>query len=91
MEIDNLQSSPFTETPQGFATIETYSIVFGRSNEPEFGIVIGRLGEIDDSEATRFIANLPNDTTLLADMTQTECVNTQGSVRQQDHKKFLPA
>lgn len=89
VEIDNLNSPAFTETPEGNARIETYSIVFGRSNEPESGIVIGRLGEIDDPKATRFIAALPTDQQLLTAMTQKEYVNTPGTVRQLNNQNIF--
>jgi acetyl-CoA C-acetyltransferase len=88
-QIDNLKSPAFTETPVGEARIESYSIVFGRSNEPESGIVIGRLGEIDDPGATRFIANLPDDEALLRAMTEKEYVNAKGTVQQVNERNIF--
>ncbi len=40
--MDALPKAPFTETPQGAATIETYTVMHGKAG-PEFAVVFGRL------------------------------------------------
>ena len=52
--MDALPKAPFTETPQGEATIETYTVMHGKAG-PEFAVVFGRL----NATGQRFIANLP--------------------------------
>ena len=51
------------EEPSGPATVETYTVVYGRDGAPAQGIVIGRL---DDGQ--RFIANTPADQSLFETM-----------------------
>jgi acetyl-CoA C-acetyltransferase len=82
--IDNQTGPAFTEDPHGNANIETYSVVFGRSGGPETGMVIGRLGAIDDPTSTRFIATTPSEPYLLQAMTEDEFVGRSGFVRKQD-------
>jgi acetyl-CoA C-acetyltransferase len=55
-QMDALPKAPFTETPQGEATVETYTVMHGRDG-PEFAVVFGRL----TATGQRFIANLPDD------------------------------
>lgn len=78
-EIDSLPSPDFTEQPEGAATIETYSIVFGRDNTPEFGIVIGRLGR-NPQAGVRFIAKVTPDAEILSRMTQSDHIGHSGHV-----------
>ena len=78
-EIDALDSPGFTESPDGKAVIETYSVVFGRDNHPDFGIVIGRLGSNPET-GTRFIARVTPDTDVLMDMTQSDYIGRVGKV-----------
>ena len=65
---------PFTETPSGNGTIETYTVVFGRGG-PERGLVIGRT-----ADGSRFIANTPSDESTLTRMTEVEMLGVSGSV-----------
>jgi acetyl-CoA C-acetyltransferase len=65
---------PFTETPQGAATVETYTVLFGRAG-PERGLVIGRL-----ADGTRFIANTPDDEATLREMVERDMLDAPGSV-----------
>jgi acetyl-CoA C-acetyltransferase len=74
-KVDADASPPFTAEPSGAATVETYTVVFGREGEPELGIVIGRLGD-----GTRFIANTPPDPGLLWSMTREEFIGRKGRV-----------
>ena len=82
LSASDIQAPNFTETPSGKANIETYSIVFGRSGEPETGTVIGRLGEAKDPSATRFLSLVDDDVDTLLSMTQEEFVGRTGTVRQ---------
>ncbi|MEO7667071.1 MAG: acetyl-CoA acetyltransferase, partial [Dehalococcoidia bacterium] len=64
-----------TDAPDGAATVETYTVGFGRDGEPEIGIVVGRL---DTGE--RFFANTAVDADLLWSMTREEFIGTTGRV-----------
>ncbi len=79
---NDIQTPNFTETPEGKASIETYSVIFGRSGKPETGIVVGRLGEANDPSATRFLSLVDDDADMLLSMTQEEFVGRTGNVRQ---------
>ncbi len=72
-KVDAEASPATTAEPDGPATVETYTVVFGREGEPELGIVIGRL-----DDGTRFIANTPADATLLDLMTREEFIGRKG-------------
>ncbi|HAJ75698.1 MAG TPA: acetyl-CoA acetyltransferase [Gammaproteobacteria bacterium] len=78
-EIDSMESPPFTETPQGNATIETYTVCFNRG-VPEKGIIVGRLANNDN----RFVANTPADPALLQSMTESEQIGRPGTVLSMD-------
>ena len=71
--VDALPVPAVTESPDGAATIETYTVAFHRG-EPARGIVIGRLR---DGNA-RFIANTPHDADLFAAMCELEFVGAAG-------------
>ena len=73
--VDADASPPFVPEAAGDATIETYTVAFGRDGEPEVGIVIGRL-----ATGQRFFANTPPDADLLRSMTQHEFVGRTGRV-----------
>ena len=64
------------EAAQGTAVVETYTVVFDRAGEPEFGIVFGRL-----EDGSRFIANTEPDRELLRWMTEEEMVGRRAKVR----------
>lgn len=83
-EIDESPNAPFTETPSGTGQVETWTVTFGRDNEPKAGYVVGRLGEADDSDATRFLSVLPADPDVLKAFTQEDQVGLQGAVSQID-------
>ncbi|MCW5891499.1 MAG: acetyl-CoA acetyltransferase [bacterium] len=71
----------------GRATVEAYTVVHGRDGGPERGVVIGRL-----HDQRRFIAELPCDTGLLADLERAEGVGVAGTVRcDRGHNVFAPA
>jgi acetyl-CoA C-acetyltransferase len=65
-----------TQTPEGPAVVETYTVVCGRSGAPETGIVVGRLGS-----GERFLAHTPEDPGLLHEWMTTEAIGRRGRVR----------
>jgi acetyl-CoA C-acetyltransferase len=73
-QIDALPHPAVTETPQGAARIETYTVVHRREG-PFMGIVIGR-----DADGRRFVANTPNDPATLAGLERGEQVGRTGQV-----------
>ncbi len=84
--IEAQESPPLLEEAQGTATVETYTVVFGRDGEPEEGIVIGRLGSDD---GPRFLANTGADRELLWAMCRQEMVGQRGHVRRDPSGKNL--
>ena len=64
----------FTETPQGRATIETYTVMHDRKGV-ERAIIIGRL-----SDGTRFLADSPDDESTLQAMMDREVLGLVGEV-----------
>jgi len=83
-QIDEQLHPGMTETPQGSGIVETYTVVYGRDNNPERGIVIGRLGDGSDPDAQRFFANTPPDKELLETMTRSDFIGEQGKVAQNE-------
>ncbi|HAO87495.1 MAG TPA: hypothetical protein DCR00_01105 [Gammaproteobacteria bacterium] len=76
-EVDSLDYPVFTETPQGDATIETYTVCFKRG-EPVRSIVIGRLLTTDE----RFVANTAAEPQLFDDLIKHDWIGRRGQVRQ---------
>ncbi|MGQ9573169.1 MAG: acetyl-CoA acetyltransferase [Dehalococcoidia bacterium] len=74
-ELDAMLHPPLVEAPEGEGVVETYTVVFDRAGEPEFGIVVGRL-----EDGGRFIANTQPDRELLRWMTQEEMVGRRTKV-----------
>jgi acetyl-CoA C-acetyltransferase len=74
-EIDATPHPELIEHPEGAATIETWTVLFGRENTPEGAIVVGR-----DSRGRRFPAVTPRDPELLAAMTREDFVGRAGTV-----------
>jgi len=64
------------DRPDGRGVVEAYTVVCGRTGEPETGIVVGRL---DDGR--RFLAHTPEDRRLFEDWMTSEAVGRRGSVR----------
>lgn len=60
--LDALPSPPFTEAPEGPATIETMTVIHDRG-VPAFAIVVGRL----DRDGTRFLAQMHEGCAALID------------------------
>ena len=74
-EIDALPAPERTETPEGPATIETYTVIHSRDGY-RMGIVIGR-----DSAGRRFVANTPGgDAAIMASLEAVESVGRTGTV-----------
>ncbi len=85
-ELDALPKAPFCKTPQGAATIETYTIMHGK-NGPEFGVVIGRLRETGE----RFLANTTSEPAVLENLQQQESLGRSGFVRSHEGRNlFVP-
>ena len=77
-EIDADKGPATTETPSGKGTIETYTVMHDRKG-PSYAILFGR-----DAEGRRFIANTPEDATLLRDMTERDYLGASGTVTTTD-------
>ena len=76
---------PFTQTPAGRATVETYTVLHGRAGV-ERGLIIGLL-----DDGTRFIAETPDDSETLRKMMDTEMLGTHGTVTSSNEKNlFVP-
>jgi acetyl-CoA C-acetyltransferase len=87
-EIDALPHPEVVETPEGEATIETYTVVHDRGGY-RMGIVVGR-----DSAGRRFVAVTPDDEATLRGLEAVESVGRPGRVeRHPDGKRnlFTPA
>ena len=76
---------------QGF--IEAYTVMHDRDGQPTMGYVCGSLNG-NGSEGPRFLANTPEDPSLLRDLLASEAVGRTGSVRQDNATSrciFTPA
>ncbi len=78
-QMDARPKAPFTETPRGEATIETYTVMHGRDG-PEYAVVFGRL----DATGQRFVANLPAGPAGLWDLQNRDSLGRPGCVMQRD-------
>jgi acetyl-CoA C-acetyltransferase len=76
--LDDAPDTPSTESPDGEGTVETYTVLYGRDNQPQQGVVIGRLGELDDPEAERFVAMVDGDSDVLEGMTREDMIGSKG-------------
>ena len=84
-EILDAEHPPFTESPNGNGTIETYTVLHGR-NGVERALVIGRL-----DDGTRFIAETPDDEQTLRQMMDGEMIGASGIATAGDEKNlFVP-
>ncbi|HEV7730652.1 MAG TPA: acetyl-CoA acetyltransferase [Candidatus Binatia bacterium] len=84
--IDGALSPALATEPSGPATIETYTVLHGRAGEPIRGIVVGRL---DDGR--RFLANTPDDPSVLERLTTHEGVGVRGLVTPGETNRFDPS
>jgi acetyl-CoA C-acetyltransferase len=72
----------------GKASVETYTVLYGRDGEPERGIIVGRLA----GDGPRFIANTPDDRDALERFASVENVGREGAVSVHDGRnRFEPA
>jgi acetyl-CoA C-acetyltransferase len=74
-QLDSAPKPPFTESPEGEATVETYTVLHGRDG-PETGIVFGRLRATGE----RFLANTPADAATLWDLQRRDGLGRPGAV-----------
>lgn len=81
--LDAEPDMPVEEHPEGEATVETYTVMFGRDSQPRQGIVIGRLGELDDDRAARFVSIVTAREQLI-EMTERDIVGERGRVSESD-------
>ena len=77
-EINAARGPDVAEAADGDATVETYTVMHDREG-PSYAILYGRLGD-----GRRFMANTPEDTALLADMTARDYLGARGKVRHGD-------
>ena len=86
-QLDALPKAPFTETPQGAASVETYTVMHGKAG-PEFAVVFGRL----QATGQRFIANLPDDPAGLWDLQNRDGLGRPGQVQRAANGRnlFIP-
>jgi len=83
--IEDQVHPPFTETPEGSATVETYTVLHGRDGV-EKAIIIGRL-----EDGTRFLADTPDDAETLQALMDKEVLGLAGQVSQVDGRNlFVP-
>jgi acetyl-CoA C-acetyltransferase len=82
--MDALPKAPFTETPRGDASIETYTVMHGRDG-PEFAVVFGRLNDTGQ----RFIANLPDGPAGLWSLQNRDSLGRPGRVTQLDGRNIF--
>jgi acetyl-CoA C-acetyltransferase len=86
-KLDQLPLAPLTQTPDGAATIETYTVMHDK-NGPAQGIVLGRLV----ATGQRFIANTPNDAATLNALQDRDSLGRPGMVVSRDGQNtFTPA
>jgi len=75
-ELDALPKAPLVEKASGRATIESYTVMHGKTL-PEFSVVIGRLNETGQ----RFLANTSSEAGVLSDLQDRESLGRPGLVR----------
>jgi acetyl-CoA C-acetyltransferase len=80
-ELDAVPAPAFTDTPEGPATIETYTLSYGRDGEPEHAVILGRLR----AGGQRFMAcTAPGDAPTLAMLVAEEPLGMAIEVRPAD-------
>jgi acetyl-CoA C-acetyltransferase len=72
------------EAANGRASVETYTVLYGRDQQPERGIVVGRL-----EDGRRFLANTREDRDLLEAFAAQEAVGRVGAVRHHDGRNVF--
>lgn len=85
-QIDREPTLRVASSPQGEATIETYSVLHNKSG-PQVGLIFGRLV----STGERFLANTPSDRETLEALQNREAIGLRGLVRQENNLNiFIP-
>jgi acetyl-CoA C-acetyltransferase len=82
-ELDAMPKAPFTETPNGVGTVESYTVVHSKSG-PETGIVVGRL-----ADGMRFVANTLADRALFAELESRDALGRRGTVRREGSRNLF--
>lgn len=82
-EVDRLPKAAIAVEADGNATIETYTVLFGKE-AAEKAIVVGRL---DDNR--RFLATTPNTPEILNEMISNECAGRQGTVKHKNGRNLF--
>lgn len=77
--IDGMPHPTLTASPQGRATIETYTVLHDRDGTPVRGIIIGRL-----ADGQRFLANTPDERSVLESLKSQEAIGRTGTVSSSD-------
>lgn len=91
-EIDDTPPVTIADAPEGTGTVETYTVLFNRDNEPTRAIVVGRLGDVSDPSAPRFLANTAPDRDLMLSLTRENLIGHTGRVSPgKQHNFFDPA
>jgi acetyl-CoA C-acetyltransferase len=86
-DIDRQPHPALVAAPSGRGQIETYTVVHDRGGRPSKGIVIGRL-----PDGSRFLANTPDDRSILDSLMTREGVGLSGTVSAGDAvNRFVPA
>ena len=84
-KIDSVPDVPFTETPNGDALVETYTVLFDRENRPSQGLVVGRLGKSFNAQnCPRFFSIVEGDSLFLESMTRQDMIGERGRVYLKD-------
>jgi len=85
--VDGLPRPPLATVPSGRGMVEAYTVVHGRDGAPDYGVVLGRLGD-----GARFIARLPKDMDVLTAFEREEGVGRRGVVvHADDGNVFSPS
>ena len=83
-ELDALPSAPLVERASGPATIETYTVMHGKSG-PQYSVLLGRLAKTNQ----RFIANTSDEPGLLAELERCDSLGRRGAVRQHEGRNLF--
>lgn len=85
-EVGADQAPSVNLSPSGHASIETYTVIFDRNKGPHRGIIVGRL-----ENNQRFLAETPEDPTVLTELMDGEAIGRTGKVSSQGKKnRFIP-
>ena len=74
-EIASLAHPIMDPKPEGKGVVDTFTVIFGRDGQPEYGLVIGTL-----YNSRRFVAHIKADRELLEKMTREDPIGLRGTV-----------